>query len=311
MVILVTGGTGYIGSLLIRELPYVGNFKGETIRIFDNMASNKYYSLFNLPSAKYELILGDLKNEKDVKKAFKDVRIVFDLAGFTSVPLSYKMKKETFETNVKGVEKILNIAISSDIEKIVYSSSAAVYGNVKGIVDENHKCNPQSPYARSKLLAEELYLKAYKNSELPVNILRFGTVFGFAPGIRFDTVINRFVFLASIGYPLTIWKGAEEGMRPYLHVKDAINALIKTSLSKIKGEVFNVTSVNAKLKEVIKVMQDVIPDIKVTYVEAPYKEQVSYGLNINKIRKIIGYNPSHTLKDGIEEVFQKFKNLIK
>lgn len=311
MVVLVTGGSGYIGSLLIRVLPFSKKYSGETVRILDNMMGNKYYSLFNLPDARYEFVLGDIRNPEDLRKALKDVSVVFDLAGLTSVPLSFKKEKETLEVNVEGAKRLLDVAARSSVEHIVYSSSAAVYGNVQGMVSEEHSCSPASPYARSKLMAERLYLEFYERQGLPATVLRLGTVYGFSPGARFDTVFNKFVFLACIGEPLTVWRGAEKAMRPYLHVKDAVDAFIYLSgLKNSVGEVFNVASVNALLSEVIDAVRGEIPSTAVRFVEAEYRSQVSYGLKIDKL-KSYGFTPSRDLRDGVRELKNVFGSFLK
>jgi nucleoside-diphosphate-sugar epimerase len=113
MVVLVTGGSGYIGSLLIRVLPFERGFEGEVVRILDNMAGDKYSSLFDLPEgARYEFLLGDLTKPEDLRRALVDVDLVFDLAGITSVPLSYKMSEETKRVNVEGARNLLEVAVS-------------------------------------------------------------------------------------------------------------------------------------------------------------------------------------------------------
>jgi len=312
MVVLVTGGSGYIGSLLIRRLPLERGFEGEVIRVFDNMAGDKYFSLFDLPEgAKYEFVLGDLTKAEDLRRALVDVDLVFDLAGITSVPLSFKMSEETKKVNVEGARNLLEVAMSSGVEKVVYSSSAAVYGDVNGLVDESHPCKPASPYAESKLLAEQLYLEAHRERGLGVAVLRFGTVYGFAPGMRFDTVVNRFAFLAAIGSPLTVWRGAESALRPYLYVGDAVSALILAARrEEANGGVFNVVTENATLSDVIAAVKEVVPDCVVQYVEPPYQQQVSYGLIDAKIRSL-GYRPQGSLKLGVEEVVDKFRAFLR
>jgi len=307
----VTGGSGYIGSLLIRRLPFAKGFEGCTVRIFDNMASDKHHSLFDLPeSGRYEFVLGDLTKPDDLKRALKDAELVFDLAGITSVPLSFKLSEETRRVNVEGARSLLAVALSSGVERIVYSSSAAVYGDVSGLVDETHPCRPSSPYAESKLLAEQLYLEAYRDHGLGVTVLRLGTVYGYAPGIRFDTVVNRFAFLAAVGTPLTVWRGAESSMRPFLYVGDAVDAfLLVARREEAKGEVYNVVTENATLMDVIREIREVVPSCRLEYVEPPYQHQVSYGLIYDKIKKL-GYRPQGSLKVGIREVVERFRAFL-
>jgi UDP-glucose 4-epimerase len=311
VVVLVTGGSGYVGSLLIRRLPFEKGFEGEVVRIFDNMAGDKYFSLFDLPEgADYEFVLGDLTKAEDLKRALVDVDLVFDLAGITSVPLSFKMSEETKKVNVEGAGNLLETALSSGVRKVIYSSSAAVYGDVSGLVDESHPCRPASPYAESKMLAEQLYLKANRERGLGVVVLRFGTVYGYAPGMRFDTVVNRFAFLAAIGSPLTVWRGAASALRPYLYVGDAVSALVLAARREdANGNVFNVTTENAPLSDVIAAVKEAVPDCVIQYVEPPYQQQVSYGLIDSKIRSL-GYEPQGSLKLGVREIVGKFRAFL-
>lgn len=308
--IVITGGSGYIGSLLIRRLPFARGFEGCTVRILDNMAGDKYYSLFDLPEARYEFVLGDVGREEDLRKALQDAEIVFDLAGITSVPLSYRMEEQTLKVNIEGARKLVEVAVDSGVERVVYASSASVYGSVSGIVGEEHQCNPESPYARSKLLAEQVYLQAHRERGLKVSILRLGTVYGYAPGMRFDTVVNRFAFLAAIGEPLTVWKGAEEALRPYLYVGDAVEALLLAALHPAAvGNVFNVVTENATLSEVIDAVRKAVLSVRVKAIEAPYPQQTSYGISDEKIRSL-GFQPKGSLEQGVREVVERFKAFL-
>jgi len=141
-------------------------------------------------------------------------------------------------------------------------------------------------------------------------VLRFGTVYGFAPGIRFDTVVNRFAFLAAIGSPLTVWKGAESALRPYLYVGDAVGALTLAARRKeAGGSVFNVVTENAALSDVVAAVKETVPDCVVQYVEPPYQQQISYGLIDSKIRSL-GYEPRGSLNIGVKEVVEKFRAFV-
>lgn len=307
MVILVVGGAGYIGSQLIRSLSNYDHFKGETIRIVDNMFRETYASLMDLPlNTKYEFIEGDIKDDESLKTAFKDVEIVFDLAGITSVPLSYEKKELTMEANVKWAKKVLDHALKVGVRKFVYSSSAAVYGPTEGVVTEEHECKPASPYAESKLIAEQQCIRASKETGIDTAALRLGTVFGYAPAMRFDTVVNRFTYLACIGSPLTVWIGAERAKRPYLHVKDAVRGfLFAASDKRTKGEVYNLVGQNASLNELIETINKYVPNVKIEKRKVN-QPQLSYTLDDSKIRKL-GFQIKYTLNDGIREIVEKFK----
>src|SRR6266496_3296041 len=171
MVILVTGGCGYIGSRLIRDLASSKRFAGSTIRVIDNMLRERYVAIMDLPTqGHFEFLEGDIRNDGDLKKAFRDVEMVVDLAGITNAPLSFERKELTFEVNVKGGRKVLDHAINSEVEKYVYSSTASVYGPTGGVVDEKYACKPISPYGESKLQAENACLEASRQNGLNTTV---------------------------------------------------------------------------------------------------------------------------------------------
>jgi len=310
MVILVAGGAGYIGSQLLRSLPNDDHFKGATIRIIDNMFRETYASLMDLPlNTKYEFIEGDIKDDESLETAFKDVELVFDLAGITSVPLSYQKKELTMEVNVRWAKKVLDYALKVGVKKFLYSSSAAVYGPTEGMVTEEHKCKPTGPYAESKLIAEQQCIRESEETGLDTTVLRLGTVFGYAPAMRLDTVVNRFTYLACIGATLTVWIGAEKAKRPYLHVKDAVRGFLFAATDKrTGGQVYNLVGQNASLNELIETIKKHVPNVKIEKkkVEQP---QLSYTLDGSKMRKL-GFQTKYTLDDGIKEIVDKFRSFV-
>src|SRR5437867_9071008 len=146
MVILVTGGCGYIGSKLIRDLASDEGMAGRTIRVMDNMMRERYVALMNLSRGiDFEFLEGDIRNENDLKRAFRDVDMVVDLAGVTNAPMSFERKELTFDINVNGGRKVVEQAVGCGVRRFVYSSTASVYGPTRGIVDENYPCKPISP----------------------------------------------------------------------------------------------------------------------------------------------------------------------
>ncbi len=241
MTILVTGGCGYIGSKLIRDLATDEKLAGTTIRILDNMLRERYVSLMDLPAkGNYEFIEGDIRNDSDLKKAFQDVDMVIDLAGITNAPISFERKDLTFDVNIKGGQKVVDHAVQAGVERFVYSSTASVYGPTRGVVDETAVCKPISPYGESKLQAEQACLESSK-SGMNSTGLRLGTVYGYSIGMRFDTVVDRFVYLACSGAPLTVWESARKEKRPYLHLQDSCDSIIHTLKRKdMKDGIYNV-----------------------------------------------------------------------
>src|SRR2546427_3978644 len=312
MVILVTGGCGYIGSQLIRDLSLEPSFQGNTIRILDSMIRERYISLMDLPSeGNYEFIEGDIRKDEDLRKAFQDVEQVVDLAGITNAPISFERKDLTVDVNVTGGRKVLEHAIRSDVDRFIYSSTASVYGPTTGLVDETSPCKPISPYGETKLQAEKQCIEASKTSGLIATALRLGTVFGWSIGMRFDTVVDRFAYLACAGMPLSVWESAQREKRPYLHIRDSTKALIfALERNDMKGEVYNVVGEKASINRITSAIIKEVPDVKIVVTPSPNLNQVSYELNGSKIAKI-GFKPKHTLDQGVWEIVDKFRVLLK
>jgi UDP-glucose 4-epimerase len=307
----VTGGCGYIGSKLIRDLASDEKFAGDTIRILDNMVRERYVALMDLPlQGRYEFVEGDIRKDDDLAKAFRDVDAVIDLAGITNAPISFERKDLTFDVNVNGGRKVVDYAVKTGVERFVYSSTASVYGPTKGVVDENSPCKPISPYGESKLQAEKACLDASAAGEINSTVLRLGTVYGYSVGMRFDTVIDRFVYLACSGAPLTIWESAQREKRPYLHIQDSCDALIYTlKRSEMKGQTYNVVGENASINRITSVIAKEIPDLKVVVTPTPNLNQVSYELDASKIARL-GFRPKHSMEEGVGEIVAKFQGLL-
>jgi len=310
MVVLVTGGCGYIGSKLVRDLSKDKKFEDSTIRILDNMMRERYVSIMDLPrEGSFEFIEGDIRNDNDLKRAFHDVETVVDLAGITNAPISFERRELTIDVNVKGGSNVVEHAVQSEVDKFVYSSTASVYGPTKGIVDEKHPCKPISPYGETKLQAEKFSLTAARDSGLDATVLRLGTVFGYSIGMRFDTVVDRFAYLACIGAPLTVWESAKTEKRPYLHISDSTNAILfALERPDMKGEIYNVIGENASINRITEVVGREVKDTKVMITPSPNLNQVSYELDASKI-ECLGFSTRHRLEDGVKEIVERFRTL--
>jgi len=282
-----------------------------TVRVIDNMMRERYVALMDLPGQmSFEFMEGDIRNEDDLKQAFRDVDMVVDLAGVTNAPMSFERKELTFDINVNGGQKVVAQAVSRGVKRFVYSSTASVYGPTKGIADENYPCKPISPYGESKLQAERACLEAAKENGLNSTVLRLGTVYGFSIGMRFDTVVDRFSYLACAGMPLTVWESARTEKRPYLHVADATESLIfALNRSDMAGEIYNVIGENASIDRITEVIGKQVPDVRVLISPSPSLNQVSYELDGSRIGRL-GFSPQFGLEYGVKEIVDKFRPLL-
>ena len=307
MVVLITGGAGYIGSWLMREMPKDPRFKGETIRILDNMFRERYVSLWSLPrEARYEFLEGDIRKKENVAKAMKDVTLVYDLAGITNAPLSFEREELTKQVNYEGAKVVMEAAAKADAE-LIYSSTASVYGPTNGVVDETYGCKPVSPYGKYKLMYELEMLKAAKEGKVRGIALRLGTVYGWTIGMRFDTIIDRFTYLACIGMPLTVYDSALKEKRPYAHVDDVVRGFLFVPGRKdMYGETFNLVGQNAGIGEVVDTIKGFLPNVQAVVTSTPSLNQLSYVLDNSKLKKA-GFECKYEMREGVKDIIDKFE----
>lgn len=310
MVVLITGGAGYLGSQLIRDLPKAKAFAGMPIRILDNMLRERYVSLWNLPAGtRYEFLEGDVRNPDDVREALRDAEVVFSLSDLTNAPISFERKELTWETNHKGVLNLFDEAVRGSVRKFVYTSTCSVYGPTEGAVTEEAECKPASPYGESKLAAEREMHRRAAELDFDWTALRLGTVYGWTIGMRFDTIINRFTYLAAQGKPLTVYDTAWREKRPYVSARDAMQAYrIAATNAAAKGSVFNVVHENANMEAIIGAIRRVYPEIQVATTRTPSLNQLSYEVDGRRFQAL-GFRPKTGIVEGVRELAEKFKGI--
>lgn len=309
MTVLVTGGLGYLGSQLIRELPDDPYFSGETIRILDNFRQPRFQSLWDLPTyADYEFVEADIRDEEAVESAMVDVNTVFHLAAITNATETFDIEEKTWDVNYDGALNIFETASEAGVESFVNASTCSVYGRTEAEIEEGFECDPESPYGEAKLEVEQEMLDR-ADGDIGLTALRLGTVYGWTPGMRFDTVVDKFALLAATGQPLTVYEGAEDQQRPYLHVKDAVSSMLFSARELGDAETYNVVGQNARLGDVVDAIERHFPDVEIGYTSVEHLDQLSYVVSDEKIRAE-GFRTGHTLGQGVEELKDKFRALV-
>lgn len=298
MKVLITGGCGHIGSFLIRNLDSSYN-----ITVVDNLITNRYCSLFDLPNP-IKFI------EKDIDEITIDELNEFDsiihLAAVTDAAGSFKNKKELEETNIDKTKSLIDKCKKSTISKFIFPSSTSVYGVSIDVVDESNEdyVNPQSPYAESKVVIEN-YLK---NSGLDYIVFRFGTIFGYSVGMRFHTAINKFCYQVSTNTPLTIWRENYEQVRPYLGLDDCLKSMEMALSNNLPNGIYNSLSENVKLSDVVSAIKQINSDVEIDFVDTPLLNQFTYDVSFDKI-KSFGFEPTNLLKLEVPKILKVLSNL--
>lgn len=323
MKVLVTGGAGYIGSVLVRQLLN----KGYEVRAFDNLnfGGDALYDVMLHPA--FEFLKGDVRNNDDVEKALEGIDAIAHLAAIVGDPACKKFSDEAKETNWQGSVSLFEAAEKAGVKRFVFASTCSNYGKMPdpdSFVVETSELNPVSLYAELKVKFEKYLLEEKKDSSVCTTALRFSTVYGFSPRIRFDLTVNEFTRNATINGEQEIW-GAQF-WRPYCHVDDLARAVVlvlESDEAKVKANVFNVGSTEENYNKgmIIEEVCKVVPNTKVNYVEMN-EDPRDYRVNFDKIKNELGFTITKTVPDGIKEIYkllqtgivtdsfgQKFRNI--
>lgn len=306
--ILITGALGHIGSRFIHDLIPL---EFEKVVLVDNLATQRYASLFNLPDGvKFHFIESDIF-DADLEALFSDADAVIHLAAVTDATNSFKIQKEVERINHEGTRKVAEACIRTK-RPMIFISSTSVYGTQSGVVDEScpvAELRPQSPYAEAKLKTEGMLSTFGKEEGLRFIICRFGTVYGVSPGMRFHTAVNKFIWQACSGRPITVWRTAIDQKRPYLDVADAVGALrFILDRGLFDNQIYNVLTSNATVREIVDSIQLYVRECRIEYVDKRIMNQLSYHVLNDKFRSL-GFEFRGSLPEGIRQTVDLLSNI--
>jgi UDP-glucose 4-epimerase len=281
MKVLITGALGHIGSYVAENIHKISKVK-ETILI-DNFESRRFNSLYNLnKKTKLKFFIRDLNNKRSLND-FKNIDYLIHCASMTNAEKSFGRENEMYKNNLNCLRTVINFCNSKKV-KLIHISSTSVYGKQAEVVDENCEkkyLKPQSPYAKIKLIEENLLKKQKK---LKYTTFRFGTIAGVSKGIRFHTAVNKFCFNAALGENITVYKTALHQYRPYLSVRDAFK-VFKFCIEKdfFKNDIYNALSGNYTVNQILNKIKKIKKKIKVSFVSSAIMNQLSYHVDNNKL----------------------------
>ena len=306
MDVLVTGACGYIGSAL---LPLLGaDERVDRVVVLDDLSTGSPRALLGTLDGDMDFRQGDVREYGDVESAMRGVDRVVHLAAITGAASTHDRRDETFAVNYEGTENVLTAAGKLGIDHVVFASSCNVYGRATSTdIDESVDPDPINPYAESKLASETLLADHCEEFDMTGTALRMATNFGFSPGVRFNLVVNYFVFRALTGRPLTVY-GDGSNWRPFVHVEDAARAYAGAVLSPEDWSepVYNVGSSehNYRIAEIADIVAEEVAPVDVTYLEDEHPGP-SYHANFDRLATT-GFEPTWTLRDGVRDLAAQF-----
>jgi len=304
--VLVTGGAGFIGSHLVDRLMN----EGYEVVVLDNFSAGKIENVQRLlGDQSFHLIKGDIRNLEDARKAVGDVDAVFHLAAIVNVPLSIEDPLLVNDVNVRGTLNLLEASLKENIQRFVYVSSCAVYGEAHHLpINEEHPIMPLSPYGISKFTAEHHCKIFHKIHGLKTVCLRFFNVYGPRQSEGpYSGVITQFISRLKQGKPPVIY-GDGEQTRDFVYVEDVVEAcMLALGCQHCAGEVVNVgTGKPTKINELAKVLVRMFGESGVKIEYAPVRAgdiRNSYA-DISKAEQVLRYKPRVGLEEGIRRLLQ-------
>ncbi len=305
MRVLVTGGAGFIGSHFVDKLVS----EGYNVRVLDNLSGGKLGNLSgHLKAKEVDFVKGDLRDLALVYKCLENVDAVVHFAAQISVTFSNDHPDFTFQVNSAATQNLLIACAKETVGKFVLASSCAVYGDPDPKclpINETCKTSPISPYAESKLLAENFCFQFDREQLLRSVVLRFFNVYGTRQVLNdYSGVITRFIGRIKEKKPLIIYGDGLQS-RDFVNVKDVVEAVFAALQSvDAHGQVFNIGSGKpTSINELAKILLELTGvDLEVCH-EKPRAGEIkhSYG-DIAKAREVLGYEPKVLLKEGLHDL---------
>lgn len=303
---LVTGGSGFIGSNVSKMLLS----KGIEVVVFDNLSSGYYDNIKELP---VEFVKGDILDRDAIKDACNGVDVVFHLAASVGRQRSIDHPQLDSEINLIGTVNVLEGMRANDVKKIVYSSSAAIFGELQSPeIDENHPQNADSPYGVSKLAAEKMILSYSEIYDITAVCLRYFNIYGVNQ--RYDlygNVIPIFAHRLFSGEPLLIY-GDGSQTRDFVNVYDVARANLKAGLEYDKTDVFNLGSGESiSINKLAQMMQEISGiDNGIEYLPERKADVKHCKANANKVADKMQFKTVVSLEKGLSEYIDWYKNNI-
>jgi nucleoside-diphosphate-sugar epimerase len=308
MRVLVTGGAGYVGSTLVPMLLAAGH----RVRVLDALmhGGDSLLGVWSHPD--FEFVRGDIRAADTVRGAVAGIDGVVHLAAIVGDPACARDMPLARAVNLDGSLQLLEAARAAGVARFIFASTCSNYGRMTdplSYVDENSELAPVSLYAETKVAVERELLRD-DGSAMVTTPLRFATVFGVSPRMRFDLTVNEFTAELLTRGRLKVF--GEQFWRPYVHVRDAaraVAAVLESPAEVVRRQVFNVgsTDENYQKQQLVELIRPHAPGAVVEYVPKA-EDPRDYRVSFRRIAEALGFQIRHTVPQGIAEVAALVRN---
>jgi nucleoside-diphosphate-sugar epimerase len=300
--ILVTGGAGYVGSIVVGEL--LG--RGYHVVVLDSLLHGSVPSLLLAwGHPEFEFVHGDVRDSEARRAALEQVDGVVHLAAIVGDPACARDPESAREVNLEASKHLLGDAESAGVARFVFASTCSNYGRLGGdeVATEEFPLAPISLYAETKVAAEEAVFSR-AGPDFASCCLRLATVYGSSPRMRFDLTVNEFTREVALDRDLLVY--GEQFWRPYVHVRDAAQAIVlalEAPAEDVSGEVFNVgeTNENYRKLDLVELLKKRFPDARVEFVHRD-EDPRDYRVGFEKVKERLGFEARWSVPKGIDEV---------
>ena len=311
--IVITGGAGYIGSMLVSTLLDQRN----EVTVIDDLWFGGESLLPFLRFQRFSLVKDDICTSRVLDQVMQGAEGVVHLAALVGFPACDRAGRETtWRVNVEGTRRVYESAVRAGVRRLVYASSYSNYGRAEGdmMVTEESPLFPQSLYAESKIAAERFLLGQTSHNVVGSTCLRLATAFGVSPRTRFDLMVNQFVLDAFAKRRLTLYQ--QDFKRSFVHVRDvarAVSFVLDAPDDQVLGQVFNIGSerLNTTKSCLVKILQEHWPDVQVELRDVNFGGDMrSLHVSFEKARRVLDFEAQLSLEEGINELCWALENKV-
>lgn len=304
MNVLVTGGAGYLGTELIRQL--AKNPSVDKIKIYDNLSRDNYALFTGHKYDRHEnisFIHGELLDSRKLRKALEDVDVVYHLAAKVTTPFANTDPHFFEQVNHWGTAELIYAVEESNVQHFVYSSSIGVYGSSNKEVDEETEPNPKTFYAISKFRGEE-HVSRLQN-KMKTHIIRCGNIYGYSRSMRFDSVINKFVFESNFNNRISIHGDGKQN-RAFVHVDHVADVFNQLLINEVPSGIYNLVEKNISILDIVDVMKEVNPDLEFIFINQHLKLRNIKVSTRLKLSEYLDVKQNYSFKDQVIAFHDKF-----
>ena len=304
MKILITGGAGYVGTELTKSL--VKNKNVDDILIYDNLGRQNYNLFLGRRFERHEkvnFISGDILDSRKLRLVLEGVDVVFHLAARVTTPFANTDAHFHEQVNHWGTAEVINAVEDSNVQKFIYTSSTSVYGSSNDFLNEDSIPNAKTFYGISKLRGEEHVRRLFKKKD--TYILRCGNVYGYSKSMRFDAVINKFMFEANYNNRISI-HGDGKQSRSFINIGLLASVMEKLITHDVPGDTYNVIDKNYSILEIVDALKSLYPLLEIIFVNQHLSLRDLKVSPESKLRNYIDYTNDRDLKSELHEFKRRF-----